>query len=107
MKGDPKVNFEKDWKMVTILVGHNDLCSIGQYRMSTSTNFGYYDFLFYTQSLTISQRNFPGHFCMKIGLCIVLGLITNVLYRHVEWHTPAPPTQMQIEPSEFPNCQKN
>ena len=70
MKGDPKVNFEKDWKMVTILVGHNDLCSIGQYRMSTSTNFGYYDFLFFTQSLTISQRNFPGHFCMKIGLCI-------------------------------------
>ncbi len=27
MKTDRKVDFRKDWKMVTLLVGHNDICS--------------------------------------------------------------------------------
>ncbi|XP_063708818.1 phospholipase B1, membrane-associated-like [Culicoides brevitarsis] len=27
MKKDPRVNFEKDWKMVTIAIGANDICS--------------------------------------------------------------------------------
>ena len=27
MRRDPYVNLRKDWKMVTVLVGHNDLCS--------------------------------------------------------------------------------
>jgi len=28
MKDDVKIDFNSDWKMVTILIGHNDLCSI-------------------------------------------------------------------------------
>lgn len=28
MRADPSIDFEKDWKMVTILIGHNDLCSV-------------------------------------------------------------------------------
>ena len=27
MKNDPEINFEKDWKMVTIVIGPNDLCA--------------------------------------------------------------------------------
>ena len=42
MKGDPKINFEKDWKMVTILIGHNDLCSIvctrSEFEVDTEVN---------------------------------------------------------------------
>ena len=30
MKDDVKIDFNSDWKMVTILIGHNDLCSIGK-----------------------------------------------------------------------------
>lgn len=28
MKRDPNIDFYNDWKMVTILAGHNDLCSV-------------------------------------------------------------------------------
>jgi len=28
MRGNPNVDFKHDWKMVTVLVGHNDLCSV-------------------------------------------------------------------------------
>ena len=28
MKKDAKIDFKSDWKMVTILIGHNDLCSV-------------------------------------------------------------------------------
>ena len=27
MRSDPYVNVYKDWKLVTLLVGHNDICS--------------------------------------------------------------------------------
>jgi phospholipase B1 len=27
MKRDPRIDFYNDWKMVTILIGHNDVCS--------------------------------------------------------------------------------
>ncbi len=27
MRSDPRVDFDRDWKLVTVLVGHNDICS--------------------------------------------------------------------------------
>lgn len=29
LKSDPNVNYENDWKLVTLLIGHNDACSHG------------------------------------------------------------------------------
>ena len=31
MKNDPNVDFENDWKMVTIFIGGNDLCRYCKY----------------------------------------------------------------------------
>ena len=60
------------------------------------------------QSLIIFQRHVPGDFCMKVGLCSVLGIITitNTKNRHVDWYTPTHPTQLQIQTFELPTCQK-
>jgi hypothetical protein len=27
MRADPRINFHHDWKMVTIIIGHNDACT--------------------------------------------------------------------------------
>ena len=36
MKNDPNVDFKKDWKVVTILSGNNDLCDYCNDRVSQS-----------------------------------------------------------------------
>ena len=38
MKSDPNVDFEKDWKVVTILSGNNDLCDYCKERVSQSVS---------------------------------------------------------------------
>ena len=76
MRKDPWINFYKDWKMVTILIGHNDACThvcnstLGVKSFEDASPYAYAKNI--KIALDILQRNLPRSF---VNLVPITGCI--------------------------------